>query len=52
MTIKRIEFVHEITNPSIDNIAVFVKNKDGYTYTVVVATGSLFADKLLRLALV
>ena len=29
MKIKRIEFAHEITDPHIDNLDVFVENEDG-----------------------
>ena len=38
MKIKRIEFAHEITDPHMDNLDVFVENEDGYTYTIGVAT--------------
>ena len=38
MKIKRIEFAHEITDPHMDNLDVFVENEDGYTYTIVVST--------------
>ena len=44
MKIKRIEFAHEITDPYIDNLDVFVENEDGYTYTIVVSTPGDLVD--------
>jgi hypothetical protein len=46
MKIKRIEFAHEITDPHIDNLDVFVENEDGYTYTIVVSTPGDLLDQM------
>ena len=46
MKIKRIEFAHEIRDPSMDNVDVFVENEDGYTYTVVVCTPGDLVDQM------
>ena len=46
MKIKRIEFAHEITDPHIDNLDVFVENEDGYTYTIVVSTPDDLVDQM------
>ena len=46
MKIKRIEFAHEITDPYIDNLDVFVENEDGYTYTIVVSTPGDLLDQM------
>ena len=46
MKIKRIEFAHEIRDPYMDNVDVFVENEDGYTYTVVVCTPGDLVDQM------
>lgn len=46
MKIKRIEFAHEITDPHMDNLDVFVENEDGYTYTIVVSTPGDLLDQM------
>lgn len=46
MRIKRIEFAHEITDPHVDNLDVFVENEDGYTYTIVVSTPGDLVDQM------
>ena len=46
MKIKRIEFAHEITDPYMDNLDVFVENEDGYTYTIVVSTPGDLLDQM------
>jgi hypothetical protein len=46
MKIKRIEFAHEITDPHIGNLDVFVENEDGYTYTIVVSTPVDLLDQM------
>ena len=46
MKIKRIEFAHEITDPHMDNLDVFVENEDGYTYTTVVSTSADLVDQM------
>ena len=46
MTIKRIEFAHEITDPYMDNLDVFVENENGYTYTIVVSTPGDLLDQM------
>lgn len=46
MKIKRIEFAHEITDPYIDNLDVFVENEDGYTYTIIVSTPGDLLDQM------
>jgi hypothetical protein len=46
MKIKRIEFAHEITDPHMDNLDVFVENEDGYTYTIVVSTPGDLVDQM------
>lgn len=46
MKIKRIEFAHEITDPQMDNLDVFVENEDGYTYTIVVSTPGDLVDQM------
>jgi hypothetical protein len=46
MKIKRIEFAHEITDPYIDNLDVFVENENGYTYTIVVSTPGDLLDQM------
>ena len=48
MKIKRIEFAHEITDPYIDNLDVFVENEDGYTYTIVVSTQGDLVDQMVQ----
>ena len=44
MKIKRIEFAYEITDSYMDNLDVFVKNEDGYTYTIVFSTPNDLLD--------
>jgi hypothetical protein len=46
MKIKRIEFAHEIRDPYMDNVDVFVENEDGYTYTIVVSTPGDLVDQM------
>ena len=46
MKIKRIEFAHEITDPYMDNLDVFVENENGYTYTIVVSTPGDLLDQM------
>jgi hypothetical protein len=46
MKIKRIEFAHEITDPHIDSLDVFVENEDGYTYTIVVSIPGDLLDQM------
>src|SRR6476660_2260429 len=46
MKLKRIEFAHEITDPHMDNVDVFVENEDGYTYTIVVSTPGDLVDQM------
>ena len=46
MKLKRIEFAHEITDPYMDNVDVFVENEDGYTYTIVVSTPGDLVDEM------
>ena len=46
MKIKRIEFAHEITDPYMDNLDVFVENEEGYTYTIVVSTPGDLLDQM------
>ena len=46
MKIKRIEFAHEIIDPYMDNLDVFVENEDGYTYTIVVSTPGALLDQM------
>lgn len=46
MKIKRIEFVQEITNLYINNLNVFVKNKDSYRYTIVVSASNDLPDQM------
>ena len=46
MKIKRIEFAHEITDPHMDNLDVFVETEDGYTYTIVVSTPGDLVDQM------
>ena len=46
MKIKRIEFAHEITDPYIDNLNIFVENEDDYTYTIVVSTPDDLLDQM------
>ena len=46
MKIKRIEFAHEITDPYIDNLNIFVENENGYTYTIVVRTPDDLLDQM------
>jgi len=46
MKIKRIEFVQEIINLYIDNLNVFVKNKDSYRYTIVVSASNDLLDQM------
>ena len=46
MKIKRIEFAHEITDPYMDNLDVFVENEDGQTYTIVVSTPGDLLDRI------
>ena len=48
MKIERIEFAHEITDPHIDNLDVFVENEDGYTYTIVVSTPDDLVDQMVQ----
>ena len=46
MKIKSIEFAHEITDPYMDNLDVFVENEDGYTYTIVVSAPGDLLDQM------
>lgn len=46
MKIKKIEFAHEITDPYMDNLDVFVENEDGYTYTIIVSTPGDLLDEM------
>ena len=46
MRIKRIKFAHEITDPYMDNLDVFVQNEDDYTYTIVVSTPGDLVDQI------
>ena len=46
MKIKRIEFAHEITDPYMDNLDVFVENENGYTYTILVSTPGDLLDQM------
>jgi hypothetical protein len=46
MKIKRIEFAHEIRDPYMDNLDVFVENEDGYTYTIIVSTPGDLVDQM------
>jgi hypothetical protein len=46
MKIKRIEFAHEIRDPYMDHVDVFVENEDGYTYTIVVTTPGDLVDQM------
>ena len=46
MKIKRIEFAHEIRDPYMDNVDIFVENEDGYTYTIVVSTPGDLVDQM------
>ena len=48
MKIKRIEFAHEITDPHMDNLDVFVENEDGYTYSIVVSTPGDLVDQMVQ----
>ena len=48
MKIKIIEFAHEITDPHMDNLDVFVENEDGYTYTIVVSTPGDLVDQMVQ----
>lgn len=48
MKIKRIEFAHEITDPHMDNLDVFVENEDGYTYMLVVSTPGDLVDQMVQ----
>ena len=46
MRITRIEFVHEITDPYVDNLDVVVETEDGSFYTIVVCTPGDFIDQM------
>ena len=46
MKIKKIQFAHEITDPHMDNLDVFVESEDGYTYTIVVSTPGDLVDQM------
>lgn len=46
MKIKIIKFAHEIIDPYIDNMDVFVENEDGYIYMIVVSRPSNLLDEM------
>jgi len=46
MKIKNIDFAHEITDPYVDSVDVFVENEDGYTYTIIVSTPGDLLDQM------
>ena len=46
MRIKRIEFMHEITDVENGNVDVVVEDENGYTYVIVVGTSGDLLDEM------